>query len=147
MTWWRDQRGIECCLLACSHGLVSWLSYTTLDHPPRGDTANSVLDPSTSVTNPENTQVFVYRWSSTSIKILSSKLCQVCIESTKISWYTSPSENNKNRFKQKSHQIYEFFLHCAFFHVAIRFRFIQNVGLEACAGKRDPIIIEQRLWV
>lgn len=32
-----------------------------------------------------------------------------------------------------------------FFHVAIRFRFIQNVGLEACAGKRDPIIIEQRL--
>lgn len=67
------------------------------------------------------------------------------IELTKIRRYTSLSENNKNRLKQKSHQTYEFFLHCVFLHMAIRFRFIQNVGLEACAGKRDPTIIDQRL--
>lgn len=37
-----------------SHGFVSQLSYTTLDHLPRAGTAASTLGPPLSITNQEN---------------------------------------------------------------------------------------------
>lgn len=41
----------ECCLLACSHGLLSLLSYTSLSYLPMGD--NTYNGPPTSIMNQE----------------------------------------------------------------------------------------------
>lgn len=44
----------KCCLLACSHGLLRQLSYTTQDHLLRGGPTHSELDPPTSMVNQES---------------------------------------------------------------------------------------------
>jgi hypothetical protein len=47
-----DAEAMEgCCLLTCSHGLLSLLSYKTQDHQPRDGTTHNSLDFSSSVTN------------------------------------------------------------------------------------------------
>lgn len=41
----------ECYLRLFPHSFLSLLSYTILDHKPRGDSTHSVLDPTTSIIN------------------------------------------------------------------------------------------------
>ena len=51
-----DAEVIEgCCLLACSHGLLSLLSYRTQDHQPIDGTTHNSLGPPSSITNLKDT--------------------------------------------------------------------------------------------